>query len=241
MRFRLLIEYNGSAYNGWQIQNGQVTVQGEIEQALKQIYSIPIGIVGAGRTDTGVHARGQVAHFDIDRQIDNGKLLRSLNGILNQDIRIKEVSAVDPNFHARFNATSREYHYNIAPLPTALYGAFTWHLTYDLDLKKMKNALDYISGRNDFKSFCRARSDVNHHFCYIHEAKWVKKDQFLVFIIRADRFLHGMVRALVGTLVDIGRGKLDPSDMGKIMIGQNRIMASQAAPAKGLILEKVYY
>jgi tRNA pseudouridine38-40 synthase len=241
MRFRLLIEYKGSAYFGWQIQNGQVTIQGEIEKALKTIYSQDIGITGAGRTDTGVHARGQVAHFDLEKQADPGRLLRSLNGILKPDIRIKEISLVTSDFHARYSALSREYHYYIAPQPTALYEEFAWHLTYDLDLNRMNKAATFINGRKDFKSFCRAKSDVKHHYCDIIEAQWLKKEEFIVFVIRADRFLHGMVRAIVGTFVDIGRSKLDISGFKGILAGKNRSLASQAAPAKGLILEKIYY
>jgi tRNA pseudouridine38-40 synthase len=241
MRFRLLIEYNGSAYNGWQIQNGQVTIQGEIEQALRQVFSEQIGVVGAGRTDTGVHARGQVAHFDIGLQPDPGKLLRSLNGILKKEIRIKDISSVGSNFHARYSAKLREYHYCIATQPTALLTDYSWYLTYDLDLKQMNKAVKYINGRHDFESFCRSKSDVTNHFCHIKKAQWSKKDNLLLFTIQADRFLHGMVRTLVGTFVDIGRSKLNVTDIREIMKGKNRSLASQSAPAKGLILEKVYY
>jgi tRNA pseudouridine38-40 synthase len=241
MRFRLTIEYDGSIYKGWQIQNGQVTVQGEIERVLKQIFSNHIGIVGAGRTDSGVHARGQVAHFELGHQVDPGKLLRSLNGILNKDIRIKDISEVDQSFHARYSAKLREYHYWISPKPTALYRSYSWDLSYDLDLNRMNKAAKLIRGRNDFTSFCRSNSDVNIHFCNIKKAYWLEKDDFLIFIIQADRFLHGMVRALVGTLVDVGRGKININDITDILKSKNRSAASQSAPAKGLILEKVYY
>ncbi len=241
MRFRLIIEYDGSAYNGWQIQNGQLTVQGEIEHALKQIFSDHIGIVGAGRTDTGVHARGQVAHFDLEYQTDPGKLLRSLNGILKTDIRIKDISLVNSKFHARYSAKLREYHYCITPQPTALLRDYSWHLIYNLNLKRMNKAAKGITGRNDFTSFCRIKSEVNNHFCHIKKAKWLKKNDLLIFIIQADRFLHGMVRALVGTFVDVGRSKLNVADINDILRDKNRSLASQSAPARGLILEKVYY
>jgi tRNA pseudouridine38-40 synthase len=241
MRFRLLIEYDGSAYNGWQIQNGQLTVQGEIEQALTQIFSDHVGVVGAGRTDTGVHARGQVAHFDLEYQLDPGKLLRSLNGILNTDIRIKDISLVDSKFHARYSAKLREYHYCITPYPSAILRNFSWHLTYHLDLSRMNKAANCIIGRNDFTSFCRTKSDVNNHFCHIKKAQWLEKNDLLMFIIQADRFLHGMVRTLVGTFVDVGRSKLDITDLQEIIKDKNRALASQSAPARGLMLEKVYY
>jgi len=241
MRFRLLIEYDGSAYSGWQIQNGQKTVQGEIEQALKQVFSDRIRIVGAGRTDTGVHARGQVAHFDLENQVDTGKLRRSLNGILKPDIRIKDISLTDSNFHARYDAILREYHYCIGLQPTAILRNYSWYLTYRLDLNRMNKAAKYITGRNDFTSFCRTKSVLNNHFCYIKKAVWLKKDDHFKFIIQADRFLHGMVRALTGTFVDVGRARLNITDIKKILGAKNRSSASQSAPAKGLILEKVFY
>jgi tRNA pseudouridine38-40 synthase len=241
MRFCLLIEYDGSTYNGWQIQNGQKTVQGEIEQALKQVYSEPIGIIGAGRTDSGVHARGQIAHFDIEYQVDTGKLRRSLNGILNSDIRIKDITSVESSFHARYSAILREYHYCIALQPTAILRDYSWYIAYSLDLNRMNKAAKCIAGRNDFTSFCRVNSDVNNHYCHIKKAQWLKRDDHIIFMIQADRFLHGMVRALVGTLVDVGRGRLNLTDIIEILGAKNRSAASQSAPAKGLILEKVFY
>jgi len=241
MRFRLIIEYDGSAYKGWQIQTGQITIQGEIEHALKQIFSDHVGIIGAGRTDSGVHARGQVAHFDLEYPLEPNKLMRSLNGILNNDIRIKDVSLVGSNFHARYSAKSREYHYCISPQPTAMLRNYSWHLTYNLDLNQLNRAAKCIKGKNDFTSFCRTKSDVNNHFCHIKKAEWLKKDNFFVFIIQADRFLHGMVRALVGTFVDVGRNKLTVADIKDILRDKNRSSASQSAPARGLILERVLY
>jgi tRNA pseudouridine38-40 synthase len=241
MRFRLTLEYDGSAYKGWQFQVGQKTVQGEIENALKRIFSDHIRVIGAGRTDTGVHARGQVAHFDLDFPSEPNRLLRSLNGILNSDIRMKDISAVDSKFHARFSAKFREYHYYISTQPTALLRNYSWHLTYDLDLSQLNKAAQIIKGKNDFTSFCRSNSEVNNHYCHIKKAGWLKIDDQLVFIIQADRFLHGMVRALVGTFVDIGRKKLEVTDIKDILKDKNRSSASQSAPARGLILEKVIY
>jgi tRNA pseudouridine38-40 synthase len=241
MRFCLLIEYDGSTYNGWQIQNGQKTVQGEIEQALKQVYSEHIGIIGAGRTDSGVHARGQIAHFDLEYQVDTGKLRQSLNGILNSDIRIKDIALVESSFHARYSAILREYHYCIALQPTAILRNYSWYIAYNLDLDRMNKAAKFIAGRNDFTSFCRVNSDVNNHYCHIKNAQWLKTDDHIIFMIQADRFLHGMVRALVGTLVDVGRGRLKLTDIIEILRAKNRSAASQSAPAKGLILEKVFY
>ena len=241
MRLRLLIEYDGSDYCGWQIQNGHKTVQGAIENALQLIIGKTIRIIGAGRTDSGVHARGQVAHFDLDRPVDIIVLQRSLNGILKRDIRIRALEPVESDFHARYSAKLRQYHYLIASQPTAILRNFTWNLSYDLDINKMNRAAKLIIGQHDFKSFCRTKSDVNSYICSVKTAKWLRKNGLSQFIIQADRFLHGMVRALVGAFVDIGRSKLEISELNHMLQAGNRALASQSAPAKGLILEKIYY
>ncbi len=241
MRFRLQVEYDGSAYSGWQLQNGQVTVQGEIENALKTILGYQIRITGAGRTDAGVHARGQVAHFDSDINIGTGKVLRSLNGILNKDIRITGLESADSEFHARYDAKKRAYRYYISQKPIALFRNYCWHVYWELNLALMNKACIQIIGRNDFKSFCRELSEVKNHFCSVENAEWFYQDNLIVFSIQANRFLHGMVRSLVGTMVDIGRSKLDVDDIKKILEARNRSFASQSAPAKGLILEKIFY
>lgn len=241
MRFRLLIEYEGTAYFGWQIQNGQRTVQGEIESSLHRILGDKTSIIGAGRTDTGVHASGQTAHFDYSSELNTLRLQRSLNGVLNNDIRIKEIQSVDDSFHARFSAILREYHYNISRQPDAFMRNLAWNLTYPLNIDNMNEAAALLLGRHNFGSFCKIKSAVNHHFCDIHTCEWKNKGDLLVFIIKADRFLHGMVRSIVGTLVDIGRAKLDISAFKIIINARSRPAASQAAPARGLILEKVYY
>jgi tRNA pseudouridine38-40 synthase len=241
MRFRLLIEYDGTAYCGWQIQDGQVTVQGEIENALKKVLGIATKITGAGRTDTGVHAIGQVAHFDVISPIDPLKLQRSLNGILDRDIRIKEIEQVDKDFHSRYDAKLRRYRYNIAVTPMAILRHCVWQVYYKLDLEKINAASEIILGQHDFRSFCRANTDVNNYMCHVYTAQWSNEGDLTTFIIQADRFLHGMVRALVGTFVDIGRNKIEISDVRKILKAQDRNEASPSAPARGLILEKIFY
>ncbi len=241
MRFRLLTEYDGTVYSGWQIQNGQITIQGEIEKALARVFGTPVRIIGAGRTDAGVHAREQVAHFDYASPIDVYKLKFALNGILSRDIRVSAIESVSADFHARYSAKLREYCYYISKVQTVFLREYTWYLSYPLDLKRMNKAAHKIIGHHDFTGFCRSQSEVINHCCTIKKARWHIDENLIIFIIQADRFLHGMVRTLVGTFVDIGRSKCEIDKINEILISRDRSFAGQSAPAKGLILEKVYY
>jgi len=241
-RFRLLIEYDGSAYAGWQIQKEDPTIQGEIENALAIILKEKIPVIGAGRTDAGVHARGQSAHFDTNKVFDSWRLQRSLNGILKRDIRIKALEPVNSDFHARYSARSRIYHYIIARKPVALIRHHCWHISTGLDLVAMRIASEKLLGTHDFRSFCRSMATVSNHNCSIIRAEWVTDEsELLTFVIEANRFLHGMVRTIVGTLVDIGRGLLTPDDIYAILAKKDRTAAAEAAPARGLILHQVVY
>jgi tRNA pseudouridine38-40 synthase len=237
----MLIEYDGSEYYGWQIQANGKTVQGQIQNALNIVLRYPCVIVGAGRTDTGVHACGQVAHFDLNQKPDLNQLIRSLNGILDHDIRIKEIRNAAADFHARFSAKWREYKYKIAVQPVALIRNQVWYNSSAMNLETMNLACKHMVGYHNFKSFCRVNSEVDNHFCTIKSAGWRKKKELIIFEIKANRFLHGMVRTLVGTLVDVGREKISVDQFVKIMESQNRQAASQSAPAKGLILNKIFY
>jgi tRNA pseudouridine38-40 synthase len=241
MRFRLQVEYDGSAYSGWQVQDGQITIQGEIERALRTIFGRAIGITGAGRTDSGVHARGQIAHFDSSDDINTEKTIRSLNGILDKDIRITRLEAVNQDFHARYDAKIRVYHYYISQKPTALYRNYCWQVFWDLDLGLMNKTCKFILGRHNFKSFCREISEVKNHFCTVNKARWSIENDIIVFSIEANRFLHGMVRTLVGTMVDIGRAHRKVDDMNQILEAKDRSSAGPSAPAKGLVLEMIHY
>jgi tRNA pseudouridine38-40 synthase len=241
MRYRLLIEYEGTRYHGWQVQLNAQTVQGEIEKALTTVLRHGVSVIGAGRTDTGVHARGQVAHFDFPGELDMVQLFRSLNGILARDIRIRKADPVEDDFHARFSATAREYRYTISAEPLALERGFVWQYFFPLDFTAMDEAARFLIGEHEFTSFCRATAEVDHHYCTLELLERNQEGDLQVYTLRANRFLHGMVRAIMGTLVDVGRGKLNPADVERILHARNRSAASQAAPAKGLILEKVYY
>ena len=240
-RVRFLIEYDGSRYSGWQVQIKDRTVQGEIQNALQLVCRESCQVIGAGRTDTGVHARGQVAHADLTNPPDLSRLKRSLNGILDKDIRVKDIQVTTVDFHARFSAKTRIYRYQIANTPQALMRNYCWEYLGDLDVNLMNAAANSILGPHDFKGFCRAIAEVNNYMCTLYAAEWRYKGDLFEFRVEANRFLHGMVRALVGTMVDIGRNKRPLQDMMEIIHGRDRRMASQAAPAKGLILDEITY
>ena len=237
MRYRLLIEYDGQNYAGWQIQKGQRTIQGEIERALYVLVKKAVRVTGAGRTDSGVHARGQGAHFDLSITADCGRLQRSLNGMLERDIRIIDVAAVSSDFHARYSAREREYRYYITRKPIALHRSYFWYITYPLDVNLMNHAADRIVHITDFRPFTKEGSTINHYRCNVKEAKFDETGDTLVFTIIANRFLYGMVRSLVGALVDIGRGRLLIDNV----FPQPNGMLWQCAPARALVLERIGY
>ena len=238
---KLLIEYDGTNYVGWQRQENGKSIQGEIESVLLQILKEKVNVMGAGRTDAGVHARGQVANFRSETKLDFSSIKGGLNGLLPDDIVIKEVEEVHTDFHSRYSAKERQYSYTIVREPTALMRNLSWYVKYSLDVGLMQQAAMVITGKHDFESFCKANSDVDHHICNVNSAHWEENNLVLIFKISADRFLHGMVRALVGTMVDIGRGYTPMDDLMTILEKKNRTDAGMAAPAKGLVLEKIIY
>lgn len=238
---KLTIEYDGTDFVGWQRQPSGRTVQEEIERALRTITREEIGIVGAGRTDSGVHARGQVASFRTNCDLSPNELKRALNGNIPEDIVIRDSEEAAEDFSARYSALSREYQYFISTSPTAIVRKYSWQCAYKLDLEQMDRIASSIIGIHDFGSFCKSDSDVDHHRCEIFESDWSIDGQMLIYHVRANRFLQGMVRALVGTMVNIGRGYTTQSEFLAIMEAKNRSKAGQAAPAKGLFLERVTY
>ena len=238
---KLILEYDGSRYAGWQRQENALTVQEVVEQTLRQILREETQIVGAGRTDAGVHARGQVANFHTERGLSPRELLGGLNGLLPDDVVAHDASEVPADFHARFSARSRSYSYSLTRRPSALERATSWHVKFDLGLPAMQDAARSIAGLHDFRSFARANSGVEHHRCDVREAAWSEAGTLLRLDITADRFLHGMVRALVGTMVDVGRGYTTPEAFRSILGSQDRQEAGMSAPPRGLVLEKVSY
>ncbi len=241
--YRLDIEYDGTDWHGWQTQPNLPTVQQAIENALSTSLRSPASIVGSGRTDAGVHARGQVAHFRRDEPIDTYLLCGSVNGILPDSIVVRGITEADESFHARYDAVQRRYCYQASCLPVAVGRRFRWHIRPAPDFEAMNLAAENLIGEQDFDSFCRANSETKNRICTIRTAKWRTDERpgDWTFEISADRFLHGMVRAIVGTMVEIGHGKRSPGDMVEIISSRDRREAGVAAPSRGLILEEVIY
>ena len=240
--YRLDIEYLGTDWYGWQIQPAHPTVQGAVETALETALRTPVSIVGSGRTDTGVHASGQVAHLVLDTPADPFRLLASVNGLLPSSIAVTSIREVRPGFHARYDAFSRQYRYRIGLRPLAIDHAIRWLVRPAPDLDRMNEAAHFLLGQHDFSSFCRTQSETENRVCTVDLAQWEPKAEgHADFVIRADRFLHGMVRAIVGTLVEVGHGKRTPEELPGVIAARDRTVAGFAAPPGGLMLEQVRY
>jgi len=237
----MLIEYDGTRYSGWQRQENGPSIQGEIEKVLEKIFQENVNVVGAGRTDAGVHARGQVAHVLTYTDMSPYEIKGGLNGLLPEDIVILELEEVDLNFHARYSAKERQYSYLITQKPTAILRNFCWYVKYDLDLNILTKLAEVIKGKNNFQSFCKTGSATENYHCTVTESEWFYEFPFLRYKISADRFLYGMVRALVGTMVDVSRGYLSYEEFIDIFEKNNRCEAGRSAPARGLVLESVKY
>jgi tRNA pseudouridine38-40 synthase len=238
---KLHIEYDGSEFVGWQMQHNGRSVQGVLEQALSKVLQEEVHIVGAGRTDAGVHAKGQVAHCPTSTKMDLARLRRSANALLPDDVVIKDIEEASERFHARYGAVSRRYRYWISRVPVSLTRSFCWYLGYQFDLDRMNQCAGLLVGEKDFKGFSKTGANVKHHRCIVSRAAWTAEGDMISFEIVANRFLYGMVRALVGTMVDVGRGKKTVDDFTRILEPGDHGTASMAAPAKGLILEEVLY
>lgn len=238
---KLILEYDGTDFVGWQSQTNGPSIQDEIQRALRQMLQEDVTVIGAGRTDAGVHARGQVANFHTSKKIETRGIVKGLNALLPEAIAVITGCEVPPEFHARYNALGRRYCYHISQSPTAIWRRYSWELMYKLDVRLMNEAAKYILGDHDFRSFCKVESDVEHHRCLVQSATWIQDHSSLRFEIVANRFLHGMVRALVGTMVDIGREYRPLNDLETIVAARDRREAGMAAPAKGLFLEEIYY
>ena len=264
----LLIEYDGTAYGGWQAQKNTISVQEVIEKGLSLLFSKEISsgrgkinIVGAGRTDAGVHAYGQVANFRTGSDWDTEKITHALNAILPFDIAVRKTVDVPDNFHARFDATAREYTYRIVTRKSPNVRHFAALFHYRLSIDSMNAAACYLVGKKSFKSFAKNSGEQRNFVCDVKKAEWKRDTRYgdresfvsfpasevhpefhtICFEIEADRFLHGMVRAIVGTLIDVGRGKISIEDFKRILVSEDRTMASMDVPACGLCLEEVKY
>ncbi len=245
-RYRYFVKmgYLGSEHHGWQVQENSKSIQGDTEDAFSILLGEKIRLTGAGRTDTGVHAREFYAHFDasIDPELlQKMELVYKVNRILPHTIAIYGIHTVSPRAHARFDATDRTYHYIICTRKDPFYHGRAWIFERPLDISKMQDASDLLLKNDDFGSFARSNTQVKTNICSVYEAKWDKQEHLLVFRIKADRFLRNMVRSIVGTLVDTGLGKLSTNDFSRIIEARDRRRAGYSAPACGLYLMKISY
>ena len=243
--FKLTIEYDGSAYNGWQRQAEAPTVQAQIEGALSRMTRATVSVNGAGRTDAGVHALGQVASFRSETRLLPEEILKGLNGLLPRDIAIRDCCRMPEEFHARFSAKSKRYHYHVLNRATraAIGCDYVWFIHQPLDVSAMRLAAECLIGLQDFKAFENAGSPRAHTRRHVMQAAWIEEpaDRRLTFQVEADGFLRGMVRNMVGTLVAVGLGKLEPQAFETILAGRDRRRAGVTAPARGLFLVEVQY
>ena len=240
-RYKIIVQYDGTGFRGWQLQKNERTIQGELESALSRINKHKeIRVHGAGRTDTGVHATGQVAHFDLHTDMKVLNLKGALNGNLPRDIKVMEIFEVNENFHARFSAIKRHYKYRLRTDGFFLDRNFTWH-TEPLELKVLNKSATTLLGENDFTSISRNNENLEHRRCIIYESIWKADNQVLNYHIVANRFLHHMVRYLVGTMVEIARGKYKFDEFVDLIKTPKENVNIFKSPPQGLVLTKVDY
>ncbi len=240
-RYKITIAYDGAPYSGWQTQPDNLTVQDIITSALEQILREDIQIIGAGRTDAGVHARGQVAHFDTIHKLESQSFLKSMYGVLPKTTAVTEIQEVPGDFHARFLASARQYRYQILTHPDPLYYRQAWENFRPLDINKMREAAYLVDGEHDFLSFCRKNPDQANTMCTVHVSELEVYDSLIVYHIRANRFLHNMVRRIVGTIIQVGLHKRSVINVQKLLNEPGKHRCGTTAPAQGLILDQVFY
>ena len=250
-RYFIELSYDGTAYHGWQVQPNGVSVQETLQQALSTLLRQDIEIVGAGRTDAGVHASMMVAHFDFTGsvELDAMQLVYKLNKLLPHDITVRRVYQVPDDMHARFSATSRTYHYYIHPRKSPFLRHYSWLVTFPLDFDKMNEAAKRLLEFEDFTSFSKVNTDTKTNICHVTEAQWKEITPPLEgqgggawrFTITANRFLRNMVRAIVGTLIEVGRGRMTVDEFCQVIEQKNRCSAGESVPGHALFLTEVKY
>ena len=242
-RYFIFLSFKGTRYHGWQRQQKSTTVQKILEEALSIILNEKIVLTGAGRTDAGVHALVFCAHFDSQKEDlhSNNRLIQRLNKYLPVDIAIKQIRKVIPEANARFSAISRTYQYFLSYVKDPFKTETSWFINYRLKIEIMNKACEILAQTDDFASFCKLHSDNKTTICKVYHACWTEVDDILVFTIKADRFLRNMVRAIVGTMIYAGKGKISLSDFARIIQSRDRSESGMSAPAKGLFLTDIEY
>ncbi len=241
MRYFIRFSYNGKRYHGWQNQPNAITVQQVLEEALARLLRSYVSLMGAGRTDAGVHARMMYAHFEFSIIEDKTDLVYRLNALLPDDIAVQEIFEVTTEAHARFDAVARTYEYWITQEKNPFYTDAAYYVRYPLDVFKMNEAAQLLLNYSDFECFSKSKTDVHTYLCDINTAVWTKKDDLLIFKITANRFLRNMVRAIVGTLLEVGMAKTSLHDVKAIINSKDRSKAGTSVPAKGLYLTEICY
>ena len=240
-RYFLELSYKGTPFHGWQIQKNSFTVQECLESALSTYLRQPLTVMGSGRTDTGVHAYMQVCHFDLHEGELGENFLKGINSILPREIAVHSVRKVKADANARFDAIQRSYVYRMIFRKSPFWDELAWLYFHSLDTDKMNEAAKALLRHEDFECFSKVHTEVNHFRCQITSAYWEQKDDQLLFHITANRFLRGMVRAIVGTLIEVGLGFRQVEEMDDLILSRNRAKAGKAAPAKGLFLNHIVY
>ena len=240
---KLIIEYDGKDYNGWQKQKNKLNIQGEIERAIEEITGEKVDLIASGRTDAGVHALAQVANFKIEKDIPIEKIPYALNSKLKKSIRIKEAKEVDEKFHSRYTCKRKTYKYviNNSIQGTAIYRNLQYHFPEKLDDIKMNEAVKYLIGEHDFKSFKASGTSSKSSVRTIYDAKVTREGEIVTIELTGNGFLYNMVRIIAGTLVDVGEGKIKPEDVKKILLAKDRLKAGRTLPPTGLYLVNVEY
>jgi tRNA pseudouridine38-40 synthase len=240
-RYFFEIQYDGKGYHGWQSQKNAVGVQQVVEESLSTLMNTPTSIVGSGRTDTGVHCIQQFFHADFEKDFHTDTLLQKLNSYLPKDIVIKKILHTKPEAHARYSAISRGYEYRITRKKNPFLEGYALHYFKPVNIQTMNRAAALILGAHDFQCFSKVKTDVNNFLCKVKKARWIERGDLLIFQIEANRFLRGMVRAIVGTLLEVGTGKISITEFKQIIKSKDRKKAGENVSPAGLFLTRVKY
>jgi tRNA pseudouridine38-40 synthase len=239
--YKLIIQYDGTNYSGWQIQKNSESIQQKITESVEVLLKLKINLIGSGRTDSGVHALGQTANFRTETDIDIYKFKHSLNSILPADIVVSAMEEVDSEFHSRYDATKRTYLYLISQNRSPFYKNYSYFYPRKIDLEKLNSLSNLFIGEKDFTSFSKKNAEIENKNCLVHKSFWYKKGELILFAIQANRYLHGMVRTITGTLLNAQEQTEPENFIREIFNSQNREEAFESVPSKGLFLYKVEY